>query len=969
MTVEELKVIISAETNGFDKASKNTKKTITKIDKTINSLHKKLQSAFNIRENNNNTLNKLSSQFERMQKTAQGVNGAVGAIRGNLGNIGKTSISGVATDLANARKQAEEFEKEIKDIWSMDANNPEYDKKAHEFFAKYKGFFQEQIATFNLLKGPQIDYEKLYKWVNDYTPEKDLEKSKRLVSDIQQEMKKIKLEDTGIKKMIKELTALEKKLEAVNKQRQKLLEPISNFMDVSKADPEVLRDAIPRLADVDSQISDYQDKISKLREKAIGKGWFDKKGRNFNTDALGKQLQMNEETLQTSSQTIDTTKKKIKDLESYLKKTSSQAKKATKSVSKFGRALKMIKMSAGFMILGKIFGAITKSVSECYTALLKFDKAKGNILGYNTAMSNLNSSFKKLGGEISIVIAQIIQAIEGALSKVISLVNAIIIQFSRLFAIFTGKKQIAIVKDGYWKDYTDDVKGATAAQKKFVASFDELNIITKNSSGGAGSSDNNLSEELFDIEDVVPTKFEKRLKDIFDKWKKTIPKLEFKFDKKKAIADVKDIIANIANVIGGVGSFVISIGIKVANDLNLGQLLNDVLGLINSFTYLASCIVEALIPAFTAFYDYGISPIVQVFGEILSEVIKTFSGWFRSLGDLFIELTPVFEAIGKALGKIIGFLGATVGYIVLAAWKIFAATLGLIGKALKKILENKVVQALLVGIGTALGVIGGAALIANGALAAFAGIMKVVSGAIGLAKGAMALFNAVLAANPIVLVVAAIAGLVAAFIYLWNNCEGFREFWIKLWDKIKLVASNAAGKIKEVFEDVKTALKNLKDKFSNIFDQIKNNVSRVVNTIRDKISGAINKVKELFGFSNKEVTVTTKTKGGNPKGGRGKPQPRPFASGGVVKTPTLGLVGEYQGARSNPEIIAPQSVITDIIDSRNDEMISVITQLFRQTISAIENQDMSISIGDETIARSAARGNKANKYRTGKSLF
>lgn len=967
MTVEELKVIISAETNGFDKASKNTKKTVTKMDKTINGLHKKLQNAFNIRENNNRALDKLSSQFEGMQKAAQGVNGAVGAIGGNLGNIGKTSISGVATGLVNARKQAKEFEKEIKDIWSMDANNPEFDKKSHEFFAKYKGFFQEQIATFNPLKGPQIDYEKLYKWVNDYTPEKDLEKSKRLVSGIQQEMKKIKLQDTGIKQMIKELTALEKKLEAVNKQRKKLLEPISNFMDVDKADPEVLRDAVPRLADVEKQISDFQGRINKLREKAIGKGWFTKG--NFNTDALGKELKMNEEKLQSSSKTVDVYKKRIKDLESYLKKISSQSKKATKSVSKLGRVLKMIKLSAGFMILSKIFSAITKSVSECYTALLKFDKAKGNILGYNTAMSNLNSSFKKLGGEISIVIAQIIQAMEGALSKIISLVNAIIIQFSRLFAIFTGKKQIAIVKDGYWKDYTDDVKGATAAQKKFVASFDELNIITKNSSGGAGSSDNNLSEELFDIEEVIPTDFEKRLKDIFDKWKKTIPKLQFKFDKKKAIADVKDIIANIANVIGGVGSFVISIGIKVANDLNVGQLLNDVLGLINSFTYLASCITDALVPAFTAFYDYGISPIVKVFGEILSDVIKTFSGWFRSLGDLFIGLTPVFVAIGKALGKIVGFLGATVGYIVLAAWKIFAYVLELIGKALKKILENKVVQALLVGIGTALGVIGGAALIANGALAAFAGIMKVVSGAIGLAKGAMALFNAVLMANPIVAVVALIAGLVAAFIYLWNNCEGFREFWIKLWDKIKLVASNAAGKIKEVFEDVKTALKNLKDKFSNIFDQIKSNVSRVIDTIKDKISGAINKVKELFGFSNKDVTVTTKTKGGNPKGGRGGPKPKPFASGGVVKTPTLGLVGEYQGARSNPEIITPQSVITDIIDSRNDEMINVITQLFRQTISAIENQDMSISIGDETIARSAARGNKANKYRTGKSLF
>ncbi len=40
-------------------------------------------------------------------------------------------------------------------------------------------------------------------------------------------------------------------------------------------------------------------------------------------------------------------------------------------------------------------------------------------------------------------------------------------------------------------------------------------------------------------------------------------------------------------------------------------------------------------------------------------------------------------------------------------------------------------------------------------------------------------------ANPITLIIAAIAALVAAFIYLWNNCDGFRQFWIELWEKRK----------------------------------------------------------------------------------------------------------------------------------------------------------------------------------------
>mgnify|MGYP004618768923 CR=1 FL=1 len=975
MTVEELKVIISAETKGFDKASKNTKKTITRMDKTINALHKKLQNAFNIRENNNRGIEKINATMEGLKKTANSVSGAVGAVGDSLSKAGKTSVSGISTDLVNAKKQAAAFVKDFNKIMKMDDKSPEFNKAAHDWIQKYQGFFKEGIVSLQpsleQVK-PSIDYEKLYKYVSEYTPEKDLKKSKQYVSDIQQQMKNIKIKDTGIKQMIKELASLEKKLKVVNKQRKKLLEPISNFMDVNKADPEVLRDTIPRLGDIDGQIADYKSKIKALEKSAKSEGLFS--GKKFTTDSLRNELKLDDETLQQTSKTVETYKQRIKDLETYIKNAGTQSKKAAKSISKFSKALRMIKMSAGFMLISKIFSAITKNISECFTALMKFDKARNNILGYNNALSNLSSSAKKLGGELSIIGAQILQAIEPALTRIISLVNTVIIEVSRLFAIFTGKKQVAIVKDNYWKDYTDDVKGATAAQKKFVASFDELNIITKNSSGGgSSSSDSNLSEELFDIEDIKLTDFEQRLKDIFEKWKKTIPKIEFKFDKKKALSDVKDIIANIANVIGGVGSLVISIGIKIANDLNLGQLLNDILGLVNDFTYLASCITEALVPAFQTFYDYGISPIVEVLGDTFHSIITTVGGWFRSWGDLFIELAPVFETIAKVLGKIVGFIGETLALIAEAAWEIFAFCLETIGNILKSFAESTVGQAILTGLGTALGLI----LLVNGAVTVFSGIMKVAQGIIGAVKGAMALFNAILAANPITLVIAAIAGLVAAFVYLWNNCDSFREFWIKLWDKIKTAASNVVNWFKNdvpaffqnCFDKVHTALNNLKSWFSNIFDSIKQKVNNVVDNIKNAISGAINKVKQLFGYSDSSVTISTKTNGRKPATQNTKAIATPFAKGGVIKTPTLGLVGEYAGAKSNPEIIAPQSVITDIIDSRNDEMISVITQLFRQAISAIENQDMSVSIGDETIARSAARGNKANIYRTGKSLF
>ena len=39
----------------------------------------------------------------------------------------------------------------------------------------------------------------------------------------------------------------------------------------------------------------------------------------------------------------------------------------------------------------------------------------------------------------------------------------------------------------------------------------------------------------------------------------------------------------------------------------------------------------------------------------------------------------------------------------------------------------------------------------------------------------------------------------------------------------------------------------------------------------------------------------------------------PFADGGIVSGPTLGLVGEYAGAKSNPEVIAPLNKLKEII--------------------------------------------------------
>ena len=100
-----------------------------------------------------------------------------------------------------------------------------------------------------------------------------------------------------------------------------------------------------------------------------------------------------------------------------------------------------------------------------------------------------------------------------------------------------------------------------------------------------------------------------------------------------------------------------------------------------------------------------------------------------------------------------------------------------------------------------------------------------MSAAEALAAAKTWLLNTALLANPIGLVVAAIAGLVAAFVVLWNKSEKFRNFWIGLWEKIKAAAMPVIQWLSEYFkaawEDIKKVWGHASKYFGLIWDSIK----------------------------------------------------------------------------------------------------------------------------------------------------
>ena len=109
-------------------------------------------------------------------------------------------------------------------------------------------------------------------------------------------------------------------------------------------------------------------------------------------------------------------------------------------------------------------------------------------------------------------------------------------------------------------------------------------------------------------------------------------------------------------------------------------------------------------------------------------------------------------------------------------------------------------------------------------------VLTILAGVIAVVVGVCLAFNAALLANPITWIVIAIAALVAAFVILWNECEGFRNFWIGLWEGIKSLFSAfvdwIAPKIEAVgqffvklWEGIKTSLAPLVDAIGNAFKE------------------------------------------------------------------------------------------------------------------------------------------------------
>lgn len=229
-----------------------------------------------------------------------------------------------------------------------------------------------------------------------------------------------------------------------------------------------------------------------------------------------------------------------------------------------------------------------------------------------------------------------------------------------------------------------------------------------------------------------------------------------------------------------------------------------------------------------------LGPALVTVGNALSAGMQRVPEIMGRIGAMLAPLVPVFANLWKAAQPFLAGFGAG-----------FLATMTALGTTLQTVVAPALqwitgLFASLTGSNaTAVQVIG--ALV--GTFAALAIALKTVTTVINVAKGAMALFNVVLSANPIGLVIMAIAALVGGFIYLWNTSEGFRNFWIGMWESVKAVAIAVWDAIAGVFTSI---WGGLVASARGLFNDLAGFFSSIWNTITGVFSGALQVIKGIF---------------------------------------------------------------------------------------------------------------------------
>ena len=212
----------------------------------------------------------------------------------------------------------------------------------------------------------------------------------------------------------------------------------------------------------------------------------------------------------------------------------------------------------------------------------------------------------------------------------------------------------------------------------------------------------------------------------------------------------------------------------------------------------------------------------------------------------------------------------------------------------------------------------------------------------------------------------------------WNGIKDAfsnAESWFKeLRGKIEQPFSNIADWFRDRFSD---AWQRVLDVFSNggaAFNGIKDGIS---NVFRNQVNGIIDGLNTVLSKSFEPIDKAVRTLKSwymwTPWGEFWPFSDLPYvnmpsiprlAKGGLVRQPTLAMVGDNPNAKSDPEVVSPLSKLRSILPQQGDSAAQILLkldsmiQLLELLIELVGGIDPCITIGDKDIYTAAKRGEK-----------
>lgn len=536
-------------------------------------------------------------------------------------------------------------------------------------------------------------------------------------------------------------------------------------------------------------------------------------------------------------------------------------KQASKSKGPLDNFVASLKRIAFYRFLRTIIKEITQAFQEGLQNAYAFSQGiEGEGHRFAAAMDSIKTAGSTMKNQLGSAFISLLTALAPVINAIISLVTRLADALSQLFAAFTGKTYLkAADVPQQWADAASGAAKAAKEWKNQLLGFDEINRLEAPSDSNSGSGGGGGGGATY-----VDTPINEKYLQMVQKMRDFINSINFEpllksFDRLKA--SMKDFFG----VLLDSGKWAWENVLKPLTHWTIEKLAPALVNSLASAFNLLTAILKRLAPIFEYLWRNIFQPLFSFIGNVAIKTLDTFNGLMQKLADLVGGKVSFKQFID----------GLTDSEVVLGGVLIFLGANGFIGllSSLSTLLTGTVVKAI-TGFSAAL---------------------------------------SFLAANPVVLVIAALAALVVAGVLVYKH-----------WDELKAKAQELQQALHDAAYDGKFSWLDLMAVIvHNIMAPI-DAIVTLISWIRDLIGWIKSALQGLGILQQENAKAQGTTASGNYGGSHSSGN---FAQGGFPNE------GQMFVARENgPEMVGTIGSRTAV--ANNDQIIEGIRQGVFEAVSA-----------------------------------